>query len=344
MSIKHFLTLLFSLILAFTIPQAASAYTKYLTEYFKDFKEFTIVKLQGGTTKAKNYKITTKEKDYVLRILDPNTSSKERHQEIEAAAYAGKLEIGPRIFYTDSNHEAMIMEFVKGETLNPFLLKDKAVLRACLQHMQRLHRSRGSFPQGLTVFERIKLRLQNLKQSSIPFPAKAIDEALTKLCDIEKIFQTHSLVPCHNDLNALNVILEGRAVKFIDWTDAGIGYAYNDLGYFILINQIGEERYEEVLTSYLGVLPSSQEICFLKLMKKVSMLRIFATIFPEHEPAILDLEQRKNRSVQLENLLSDAHLLPISYFIDMHINGKLQGQELIRSAISSLREFLSDER
>ena len=338
---KHFLVFLFFIILPFTTLQAS--YTDYLAEYFKN-KELTVTELQGGLSNSKNYKITTKEKDYVLRILNPNSSIEERRQEIAAATYAGELEIGPHIFYEDPIYDAIIMDFVKGETLNPSLLKDKKVLIACLQHIQRLHRSTGNFPQGLTVFERIKSQLKNLKQSEIPAPIEAIDNALLKLCNIEKIFYNHALVPCHNDLNALNVILDRTTVKFIDWTDSGMGYAYNELGYFVLVNQIEEERYDEVLEYYLGVKPSVQEIYLLKLMKKINTLRIFASNFPAYESPVLDLDQRIIRTIQLENLLWDPNLLPVSYFIDMHIKGKLCDKELVvMSALSSLRSFLSDD-
>lgn len=340
--LKYFVVFLFIAILPLATLQAF--YADYLVKYFKDLKGLTVIELQGGLSNSKNYKITTKEKDYVLRILNPKASIEERRHEIAAATYAGELEIGPHIFYVDPNYEAIIMDFVKGETLNPSLLKDKKVLIACLQHIQRLHKSTGNFPQGLTIFERIKLQLKNLKRSEIPAPIESIDNALVKLNNIEKMFYNHALVPCHNDLNALNVILDGTTVKFIDWTDSGMGYAYNDLGYFVLVNQIEEERYDEVLEHYLGFSPSIQEAYLLKLMKKINTLRIFASNFPAYEPSISDLDQRKIRSMQLENLLWDPNLLPINYFIDMHIKGKLCGQELVvTSALSALRSFLNDD-
>ncbi len=79
-------------------------------------------------------------------------------------------------------------------------------------------------------------------------------------------------------------------------------------------------------------------------MKKINTLRIFASNFPAYESPILDLDQRRIRSMQLENLLWDTNLLPVSHFIDMHIKGKLCGQELVvMLALSFLRSFLSDD-
>jgi len=342
MHLKFYLRSVFFIFLSVSSLQAN--YSDYLKEYFQNSKETWLTEeLKGGLSGAKNYKVTVDDTDYVLRILNPAEPLENRKQEIAAATYAGERKIGPPVFYFDANHSAMIMSFVNGRTLNNALLKDKNRLLACLQTMKRLHQSTGDFPKGLTVFERIRFQLKNLKQGLIPAPIEKINKALKKLDQIEKMFQDHPLVPCHNDLSALNIIVDGTEFKFIDWTDSGMGYIYNDLGYFVLVNHIEEDRFCEVLELYLGRLPTQQELLLLKLMKKVNTLRIFASNFPAYEPSIPDPEQRFIRSRELVELINHD-LLPLSYYFDLHTKGHLFGQKLIvEFSLSSLQSFLKME-
>ncbi len=322
-----------------------AAPTDYLAEYFLDSRQpLNVVELFGGLSGAKNYKVTVEGKDYVLRILNPENTIEEKKLEITAATYAGNIGIGPFVYFVADHYLAMIMDFVKGDTLSPELFSNEDKLCVFLQTMKRLHEPTRDFPTGLTVFERIRTQVEKIKQNEIPFPKEAVDNALKKLSHIEEMFKEEMLVPCHNDLNSLNVIAEGAVFKFIDWTDAGMGYAYNDLGYFILVNNIEEKRHCEILNHYLGRLPSEQELLLLKLMKQVSMFRIYTSIFSAFEPSMPDWEMREKRQLELEEMLWEKDLPPVSYYFDLHMKGQLNGDEVIRGLkLSALRSFLRDE-
>ncbi|MDP1879783.1 MAG: choline/ethanolamine kinase family protein [Parachlamydiaceae bacterium] len=320
-------------------------YNGYLNEFFKNPKEPLIVTtLHGGLSQSQNYKIIADGKSYVLRIFDEATALDERQQEINSAVCAGQQGIGPRIVYIDDYFRAMIMDFVEGQTLTRSVLEDKNILRIFLQSLRQLHFTANHFPTGLTVFDKIRLKIEKINQNGIAAPVNSINNALMKLGEIEKILRQYPLVFCHNDLNALNIIVNGKTVKFIDWTESGMDSPYSDLGFFVLVNLIEEERYNEVLESYFGYISSAQEMYLLKLMRKVSTLRIFASFFSDHEPAILDTNQRIQRSLELEKFLSNDCLLPLNYFIDLHIKGQLTDQKMvIMASLSALREFLQDD-
>lgn len=335
----------FILFIVFTFSGLYANPSDYLTKYFKNSKEpLLVVRLLGGLSGAENYKITVEGKDYVLRVLNPAESIEIKQREITAATYAGKRSIGPSILYVSDNCSAMIMDYVKGQTLNPSIIAEKENLQALLQTMKRLHESTGDFPRGWTVFERIGIQLEMLLQSKIPVPTEAVNDALKKLGYIKEIFKDELLVPCHNDLNSLNILVEGKTFKFIDWADSGMDYVFNDLGYFALVNAVKEERHCELLELYLERLPSEQELHLLKLMKKVNMLRIFASNFPAYEPSIADIEQRAKRKAELEEMLWERNLFPLSYFFDLHMKGQLNGREaVVALSLSALRSFLNDE-
>ena len=270
--------------------QCNTHYT-YLNDYFGSAVETSqVAEIKKGLSGAKKYHVTINGKDYVLRVLDPALPCNRKQDEIAASVYAGQHLIGPQIHYIAPDGNAIIMDFVHGQTLTSQLLQNHCMLDAVVKKIKELHTSTGDFPKGQTVFEKITKQLEKLKQSNIPFPASKVEASLVKLKEIETQFQNEPLVPCHNDLNCLNVIKEIDGVKFVDWTPAGKGYAFNDLGFFTLVNQIGEEQHKDVLISYLGREPTQRELDLLNRVKKVSLLRIFAANFPVYEPAVNNLE------------------------------------------------------
>lgn len=335
----------FLLFIFFSFGVIHASHSDYLAEYFKEASDsFTLVELQGGLSSAKNYKVTFEGKDYVLRVLNLSASFERRQEEIKAATCAGVLNIGPYIRYVDHGYNAIIMDFVNGQTLSRSLLKQKEMLRSFIQTMKCLHQYSGEFPKGEIVFEKIKLRLERLKQSEIPFPTEEISSALNMLISIEEKFRAEELVPCHNDLSALNVIEEEGVFKFIDWTGAGMGYIYNDLGFFLLVNGIEEDRYSEILNIYLERVASERELHLLKLMVKVNMLRIFASNFPAYEFPISDKELRIKREAQLREILWDDDLPSLGYFFDLHMNGQLNRRRdvIVAYSLRALRSFVGD--
>ena len=313
----------------------------HLKSYFKDSIPSIILELQGGLSSAKNYKITIDHHDYVLRVLNPSISIEVRQQEANAAMYAGERGIGPHVFYIDSDYNALIMDFVSGKTLDFSVVNDQEKLYSLLQTIKQLHKSTGQFPKGLTVFERIELQVERLKQTEIPFPSKSIQDALSKLKYLKKIFDQEPLVPCHNDLNALNIIFNEDIFKVIDWSDAGMGHVFNDLGFFALVNCMGKEGDCKILNLYLGRVPSKKELDLLRYMKKVNALRIFSKNFPPYEAPIKNEKERAERMNELEKMVWSRNLFGLDHYLDLHIKGQLNSRELVIStALSALRAFL----
>lgn len=340
-----FLCLKLILAIFFLIGDLYGSDADYLFEYFKNSKKPPpLVELSGGLSGAKNYRFASEGKEYVLRILNPEDAFKDRRNEIQAAAYAGELGIAPFVYYTNPGYDAMIMQFIKGQTLNSAVLENKEQLRSLIQTIKKLHDSTGNFPVGRTIFKRIKSELAQIQQGKLPAPAVSIKQALNKLASIEDAFKQEPLVPCHNDLNALNIIFDGTSFKLIDWTDAGMGYAYGDLGYLLLTNNIEKTHWQEVLEIYLGRPPSDAELRKLQLMIKVNLLRIFASTFLAHQIPIKDPQLRARTQIEIEKQLLDGDLPPPSHYFKLHARGQLKGNEVInRFSLSALRAFLNDE-
>jgi len=72
------------------------------------------------------------------------------------------------------------------------------------------------------------------------------------------------------------------------------------------------------------------------------MLRLFTTIFLEHESPIKDDQQRIKRHAKIEKILEDPHFPSLDYFCDLHRKGLLNSQELvIFLSLCALRTFLN---
>jgi thiamine kinase-like enzyme len=221
------------------------------------------------------------------------------------------------------------------------VINNQEKLKILLQVIKQLHMSTGHFPTGLTVFERIRLQIKQLEEYEIPFPSKSVQNALNKLKYYEKLFESEPLAPCHNDLNALNIIINEDAFKFIDWSDAGMGHAFNDLGFFSLVNCLREEQDCKILDLYLERLPSEKELNLFKHLKIVNTLRIFSNNFSPFELPIKNEAERMERIAELEKILWGRDLFPIRYYLNLHIKGQLNSKELVISTcLSALRTFL----
>jgi thiamine kinase-like enzyme len=274
-------------------------------------------------------------------LLHPSVFLEVRKHETDAAIYAGERGIGPRVVYVDANYYVIIMDFVSGTHLTSLVINNQEKLKILLQLIKQLHMSTGHFPTGLTVFERVRIQIRQLEGSEIPFPSKSVQNALNKLKYYEKLFENEPLAPCHNDLNALNIIISENVFKFIDWSDAGMGHVFSDLGFFSLVNCLGEEQDSKVLDLYLERLPSKKEFNLFKHMKIVNTLRIFSNNFAPFEPPIKNVEERMERIAELEKILWGSDLFPISYYLNLHVKGQLNRKELVISTcLSALRSFL----
>ena len=334
----------FILFIIFSFGRLYCSPSDYLEKYFNNSKDLEVLELFGGLSGAKNYKITADGNDYVLRILNPQDGLQQRQNEIKAAIHAANLNIGPAIYYVDPHYQAMIMGFVKGLTVNPSVWDDKEKLKSFLQIMRQLHEStHPDFPKGWTLIERTRMQLEKLTSSEVPFPKEAVIKALKKLGKIEEVFKNEPLVPCHNDLNSLNIMIEDLTFKIIDWTDAGFGSCYQDLSGFILMNGKDAENQIEILEIYFGRPPSSRELRKFRLMKEVVVLSIFSASFSGYEAPIQDEQLRFLRGAELERLIWEKDLPSLNYFLDLHAQGKLDGNEMmIDVALCALRSFLKD--
>ncbi|CRX38362.1 choline/ethanolamine kinase family protein [Estrella lausannensis] len=333
----------FTLALPFYASTQASP-GSYLEEHFKvPFQELKTSELSGGLSASSNYKVELQGKQYVLRIFPQEESPETRKREVEASLYAARLGIAPKIYYVAPRFEAVLMDFVAGTTLTKKEVEADDQLSKLLQTIRVLHDSTGDYPKGVTLFEKVEKELSALLNSDVPLPEVQVRQSIQYLEAIKSAFSGVDLVPCHNDLNALNILVSEGQFKLIDWTDAGLGTFYQDLGYFSLVNRIKDLN--KLLKLYLQREPTADEVEKLNLMRQASKLRLFATLFASVEPSLSNPEEREKRKAEIVGVLQKKEELNLDQYFEMHQKGELNQQVTIFSmALTALRSFLSEKK
>ena len=62
-------------------------------------------------------------------------------------------------------------------------------------------------------------------------------------------------MPCHNDLLAGNLLLDGEQLCIVDWEYAGMGDRYFDLGNLAVNNGLDDDARGRLLEAYFGEPP-----------------------------------------------------------------------------------------
>lgn len=191
--------------------------------------------LKGGASKATLYRIDLEEKFYVLRLLPHQASPLTRMHQIILARLAGKLGIGPEVYFVDPQMEGMIMQFISGRTVRQTDFEHGDHLANFALLLRKLHLSKERFPVACSPFQRFHHFVRKGEEEKIAYPAclaavKALMEELEATFQLSPIPQ----VPSHLDLHPLNIMLTEQQFLLVDWVNGGMSDPYFDLTTFAL--------------------------------------------------------------------------------------------------------------
>ena len=148
----------------------------------------------------------------------PNTESLYEAKK-QKYAYSHGLPV-PKIFEVTEvqNRQAIIMEYVKGESIGDLLLNDlnaaEHYISICVNEQQKIHAIRVNTNEMESMRERLERQIKYVHK----LDEKQKENILNKL---DAIKFEHRL--CHGDLHPFNLILSNGNVKIIDWVDATSG-------------------------------------------------------------------------------------------------------------------------
>jgi thiamine kinase-like enzyme len=103
---------------------------------------------------------------------------------------------------------------------------------------------------------------------------RAYERAAAHAREIEAAFAKtpEPRVPCHNDLNTANWIVDGDRLWLLDWEYAGMNERFFDLGALVVNNDLDADAEAEVVENYFGA-RTPRRAARLALMKIVSDFR-----------------------------------------------------------------------
>ena len=280
----------------------------------------TVTPIPGGMTN-RNYRVTTSEGDYVVRISVPETGQLgiDRHNEHHNSVIAAAAGVGAPVIARVTDPEALVVGYLPTTTLSPDDFGDPRRVSVLADVLRALHRA-APFARDFDMVE-VQRRYQAIVvENGYPLPqdyaryqerARVVGDVLT---------QTRTrTAPCHNDLmpgNFLEADGPGSRLWVVDYEYSGNNDPCYDLGDAINELELSPERSEQLVTDYYGR-PSPRELARARLWSLMSKygwslwgsIRIGTTGDPEIREWAHALWQRavtEFESPELDDLLDRA--------------------------------------
>ena len=184
--------------------------------------------------------------------------------ECEATAGAAALGVGPEVLASLEDPACLVTAFLPGAPLTaddlgcPELIAEVAVALSALHDGPPL----GSVASPFATVERGGAGVFGDMREIVRRTAQALDPAHPE----------HAPVPCHNALRPAKLIRDGERVKLVDWTYAGMGNRYFDLGTLSHSAGLTEAGDAWLLECYWGEAPDRRQLASLRLMRNLAEL------------------------------------------------------------------------
>jgi len=209
--------------------------------------------LTGGLTNT-NFKVDVDDQSFFVRIPGASTEllAVDRENESYNTRAAAETGIAPRVFYYLPEYQAMVIEFLQGETMSNERLSQSGMPTRIAQSLKILHAG----PRFLTDFNMFRLTefyLQVAKEHQIIIP-DGYPQRMPTVYEIEKAMAVQPLatVPCNNDLLAENYIDDGKMLRLIDYEYSGNNDPCFELGNTCQELKYDETRIQEICIAYFG--------------------------------------------------------------------------------------------
>jgi thiamine kinase-like enzyme len=233
------------------------------------------VALDGGITN-RNWKVDFAGSPYVIREPGKDTEllGIDRHAEWAASCAAARAGVGPPVRAMLDDPPILVTGFVEGRPVSEEELRQPDLLWNVAGALRRIHDSAEELPSIFNAFRIVEAYGDVAESRGGELPA-GYGPARKRAKAIEKALRgpEHDPVPCHNDLLAGNLLLEGISLRILDWEYAGMGDRYFDLGNLAVNNGLDEEAEATLLEAYFGEPADARRLASLRLMRFMSDFR-----------------------------------------------------------------------
>ncbi|GCF67880.1 MULTISPECIES: aminoglycoside phosphotransferase family protein [Bacillus] len=231
--------------------------------------------VKGNTAEIYLYdnKIVKLFKEYLPDTESMNEAKKQKY------AYSCGLPV-PNVFEVTKiqNRQAIIMEYVKGDSIGDLLLNNlnevEHYINICVNEQKKIH----SICVNTDEIESMRGRLERQIKSVHKLDEKQKENILNKLHSIK--FEPRL---CHGDFHPFNLILSKKNVNIIDWVDASSGDIRADVfRTYLLYAQSHIELAEMYLQIYCNNTDLTRDEIF-QWAPIISVARFTEKVSPQNE-------------------------------------------------------------
>lgn len=229
-------------------------------------------RIPGGITNQ-SYRVEVDGKPCVLRLdgKSARTLGIDREGELVALRAMAALGIGAELVFSDVAAGVLVTRVVPGRALEPQDLRQPSTAERIARLVRRVHEG----PVFAGVFSPFAVvRDYRQKAAALGTVVGDADRGLEIMASVEQCLGDPSpLRPCHNDLLAANLLIDGAELHIIDWEYAAMGDPVFDIANFVTNLQLADADAEQLLEAYLGQPSSEGERARLALLRFMSDLR-----------------------------------------------------------------------
>ncbi len=233
----------------------------------------TSTRIKGGLSHVIARVDTEDGRTLLLRVLDPRVAEAglgiPLQQEMVNTIRAAEAGLGARVLCQMPG--ALLLEYVRGRTLDVHDVRDPALVPAIASACRRLHRGQR-FVNEFSIFRKLDELLALCRKHDLPLP----DGYEARLAAVEEIEEALTVrppatVPCHNDLVPQNMLLEGRRIRIVDYQLSGNNDPAFELGDIAAESEYDPDQVDRLARAYLGG-PSSAFTARVRLYAVVADL------------------------------------------------------------------------
>jgi thiamine kinase-like enzyme len=198
--------------------------------------------------------VTADRVTYVVRITGRSTEllAVDRENERHNAEAASTTGVSPRVLEYLDEWNAMILEFIPGETMSAASLRAPGQPRRMAASLRRLHAG-PRFLKDFDMFRLTAFYLRVCSEHRVTIP-EGFRDGISRVAEIDRAFAANPIetVPCHNDLLAENYIDDGRQLWIVDFEYSGNNDPCFELGDTAQECEFDQAHREELCESYFG--------------------------------------------------------------------------------------------
>jgi len=241
------------------VPEVAAAPGAMLPDGLADRitvlrgRPLRVAELAGGLTN-RNFKVSTDEADYVVRVSGRGTSALaiDRDHEYRNSLVAAESGVGAPVVDYLADRSVLVIGYIEGHTFSDDDFGRPGVIERVASACRQLHGG-GRFVNDFDMFDIQAGYLRQVRDRGFRLPSDYLDFTghVARIRGALAV-RREPTVACNNDLLAGNFIDDGERIHLIDYEYSGNNDPCFELGNIASECHLDDDQLELLVTSYYG--------------------------------------------------------------------------------------------